>query len=304
MKIINKILNENLNINNDTFVFDIETTGLNPKFCKIILIGILYNCQDKTIIKQFFAENEDEEKELLSAFVDEIKCFKSHVTYNGLGFDIGFINYRLKKHNIDFTLSKEDDFDILRFIRPFKSTLKLEDCSLSTVETYFNIHRDDVIDGGESIKLYNEFVKNQNKELMDTILLHNYEDVYNLSKLINIKDLIKSKLNLIDIDNTNCSLKIFPLNYKINNKKLIMNYFIFSGEHNNISIYNDNYSVICEDNNISLEININKGIDRESNTVLFYNMSKIIPLKFNDNVLEDNIYSLCNFIIKSELCSI
>ena len=83
-----------------------------------------------------------------------------------------------------------------------------------------------------------------------------------------------------------------------------MNYFIFSGEHNNISIYNDNFSVICENNNISLEININKGIDRESNTVLFYNMSKIIPLKFNDNVLEDNIYSLCNFIIKSELCSI
>ena len=108
MKIIEKILSENLPIDNDTFIFDIETTGLNPRFCKIILIGILYNCQDKTIIKQFFAENEDEEKELLSTFVDEIKCFKSHVTYNGLGFDIGFINYRLKKHNIDFTLNKED----------------------------------------------------------------------------------------------------------------------------------------------------------------------------------------------------
>ena len=89
MKIIEKILSENLHIDNDTFIFDIETTGLNPKFCKIILIGILYNCQDKTIIKQFFAENEDDEKELLTAFVEEIKRFKRHVTYNGLAFDIG-----------------------------------------------------------------------------------------------------------------------------------------------------------------------------------------------------------------------
>ena len=106
MKIIEKILSENLHIDNDSFIFDIETTGLNPKFCKIILIGILYNCQDKTIIKQFFAENEDDEKELLTAFVEEIKRFKRHVTYNGLAFDIGFINHRLKKHNIDFNLNK------------------------------------------------------------------------------------------------------------------------------------------------------------------------------------------------------
>ena len=139
---------------------------------------------------------------------------------------------------------------------------------------------------------------------MDTILLHNYEDVYNLSKLINIKDLVKEKLDLLEISNENYNLSIFPITYKLNSKKLIMNYFIFSGEHNNISIYNDNYSIICEDDNISLEININKGIDRENNTILFYSLSKIIPLKFNDQVLEKNIYSLCNFLIKNELNNI
>ena len=139
---------------------------------------------------------------------------------------------------------------------------------------------------------------------MNSILLHNYEDVYNLSKLINIQDLVKEKLDLLYISSKNYNLRIFPVNYKINAKKLTMNYFIFSGEHNNISIYNDNYSIICEDNNISLEININKGIDRDKNTILFYNLSKIIPLKFNDQVLEENINSLCNFIIKNELDNI
>lgn len=305
MKIIERILiNEKLNMNSNTFIFDIETTGLSPKFCKVILIGILYNCQDKTVIKQFFAENEDEEKELLMAFVDNIKCFKRHVTYNGLSFDIGFVNYRLKKHHIDFNLDKEDDFDIFRFIKSFKSPLGLEDCSLNSVETYFGIHRDDVIDGGESVKLYKEFVKNKDPNLMDTILLHNYEDIYNLSKLVNIKDLVGEKLDLIELSGINYNLKIFPLNYKINAKKLCMNYFIFAGVHNNISIYNDNYSIICQNNNISLEINISKGIDKDKNTILFYNLSKIIPLKFNDNILNSNIYSLCNFIIKKELCNI
>ncbi|MCC3869402.1 ribonuclease H-like domain-containing protein [Terrisporobacter mayombei] len=304
MKIIEKVLNENLNIGSNTFIFDIETGGLSPKFCKVILIGILYNCQNKTVIKQFFAENEDEEKELLMAFVDSIKCFKRHVTYNGLSFDIGFVNYRLKKHHIDFSLDKEDDFDIFRFIKLFKSPLGLEDCSLSSVETYFDIHRNDVIDGCESVRLYKEFVKNKDYKLMDTILLHNYEDIYNLSKLVNIKDLVGEKLDLIELSGSNYNLKIFPLNYKINARKLCMNYFIFTGDHNNISIYNDNYSIICQNNNISLEININKGIDRDKNTILFYNLSKIIPLKFNDNILDANIYSLCNFIMKKELCNI
>ena len=304
MKIIEKILDENLNIDNDTFIFDIETTGLSPKFHKVILIGILYNCQDRTVIKQFFAENEDEEIDVLTEFVNNIKCFTRHVTYNGVAFDIGFINYRLKKHNIDFILDKESDFDILRFIKPFKTYLKLEDCSLSTVETYFGIHRDDIINGGESVKLYKEFVESQNKEIMNTILLHNYEDIYNLSKLVNIKELVAKKLDLLEFNGSNCSLKIFPLNYKISAKKLYMYYFIFDGNHNNIQIYNDNYSIICQDNKISLEININKGVDKDENIILFYNLSKIVPLKFNDNILSKNIYSLCKFIIKNELSNI
>lgn len=304
MKIIEKVLNEHLNINNDTFIFDIETTGLNPKFHKIILIGILYSCQNKTIIKQFFAENEDEEKDILNAFINDIKNFNKHITYNGIGFDIRFINYRLKKHNIDFNLNNENDFDIYRFIKQFKSHLSLEDCSLTSVETYFGIHRDDVIDGGESVKLYKEFVESNDLNLMNTILLHNYEDVYNLSKLVNIKELVSYKLDLLEVSGDNSNFKIFPMNYKITSKKLVMNYFMFSDNNNNISIYNDSYSIIRQDNNISLEINIDKGIDKDKNVILFYNLSKIIPLKFNDNILEKNIYTLCNFIIKSELCNI
>ena len=49
---------------------------------------------------------------------------------------------------------------------------------------------------------------------------------------------------------------------------------------------------------------LNKSNELFKSDSRFYNLSKIIPLKFNDQVLEENIYSLCNFIIKNELNNI
>ena len=51
MEIITKTLDELIDIPPNHFIFDIETTGLNSKYCKVILIGILFNEDNKTIIK-------------------------------------------------------------------------------------------------------------------------------------------------------------------------------------------------------------------------------------------------------------
>lgn len=120
MEVITKTLDELIDILPDYFVFDIETTGLNSNYCKVILIGILFNKNNKTIIKQFFANTENDEKELLLAFINCIKNYQNHITFNGSNFDIPFLNNRLKKHNIDFSLSKNDDIDILKLIKLFK----------------------------------------------------------------------------------------------------------------------------------------------------------------------------------------
>ena len=156
MEVITKTLDELIDIPPEHFVFDIETTGLNSNYCKVILIGILYNENNKTIIKQFFSNTEDDEKELLLSFISEIKDYKNHITFNGLTFDIPFLNSRLKKHNIDFSLSKDNDIDILKLIRPFKEKLSLSDCKLKTIEKYLGIERDDTISGKESVELYKE----------------------------------------------------------------------------------------------------------------------------------------------------
>ena len=96
MEVITKTLDELIDILPDYFVFDIETTGLNSNYCKVILIGILFNKNNKTIIKQFFANTENDEKELLLAFINCIKNYQNHIAFNGSNFDIPFLNNRLK----------------------------------------------------------------------------------------------------------------------------------------------------------------------------------------------------------------
>ena len=304
MEVITKTLDELIDIPPEHFVFDIETTGLNSNYCKVILIGILYNENNKTIIKQFFANTEDDEKELLLSFINEIQNYKNHITFNGLTFDIPFLNSRLKKHSIDFSLSKDNDIDILKLIRPFKEKLSLYDCKLKTVEKYLGIYREDTISGKESVDLYKKYLFNQENDLKNKILLHNYEDIYYLGKIFKIKDILKQKLNILSITTDKIVLDLVPTSFKIVKNNLSIKYNVFDGTLFNINIYNDSYSIVSDENNIILNLSLNKGIDSNNNVILFYNMSKIIPLKFNESFLEDNIYSLCNYLIKKELMSL
>lgn len=301
MEIITKALDEYIDIPPNSFVFDIETTGLSPKFCKVILIGILFNHNNQTIIKQFFAKSEESEYELLNSFINEIKNFEKHITFNGTTFDIPFLNARFIKHNIDFKLETNDDIDILKFIKPFKKKLSLTDCKLKTVEKYLGIYREDTISGKESVELYKEFASNQNNDLKEVILLHNYEDIYYLGKMFRIKKVLAEKLDTIEISTDTLSVTLVPLQFKTQNNKMLMKYSILSGSYVPINIYHDNYTIVSENDYLYLDFVVNKGHDSNGNVVLFYKMSKIIPLKFNDDFLEDNIYTLGNYLIQKEM---
>ena len=79
MEVITKVLDELIDIPPNHFVFDIETTGLNSNYCKVILIGILFNQDNKTVIKQYFANTEDDEKELLLSFINDIKNYTGFI---------------------------------------------------------------------------------------------------------------------------------------------------------------------------------------------------------------------------------
>ena len=301
MEVITKTIDNLIDIPKNHFVFDIETTGLSPKYCKVILIGVLYNLNNKTIIKQYFAESGEEEKDLLLKFINDIKTFDHHITFNGVSFDIPFLNSRFNSNDIDFSIDKCDDIDILRIVKPFKEKLSLSDCKLKTIEKYMGIQREDTISGKESVELYKNFVISKDISLKEKILLHNYEDIYYLGKIYNIKNIIDESLDYIDININNLNYKVLLSKYKIAKSVLHLNFISRKEFELPLNIFRDTYTISTEENILNIFINLNKGIDSNGNTIFFYKLGSIIPRKFNNDFIVDNINALSKFLISKEL---
>lgn len=170
--------------------FDIETLGLNPQFYPVILIGMSYEENGKYIVEQFFAEDILEEERILNQFKSKISPSDILVTYNGKNFDVPYINKRMERYGLNYSLNQEH-LDVICHVRPNKKKLGLESCSLKSVERYLRINREDTIDGAESINLYNRYVKTREEEIKQKIMLHNFEDVYNLPGILKIFDNIE-----------------------------------------------------------------------------------------------------------------
>lgn len=178
--------------------FDVETLGLNPQFYPIILIGMSYEENGKYIVEQFFAEDIVEEESILSQFKLKINPSDILVTYNGKNFDVPYINKRMERYGLDFSLNQEH-LDVICHVRPNKKKLGLESCSLKSVEKYLNLNREDTIDGAESIKLYNRYVRSREENIKHKIMLHNFEDVYNLPGILKIFDNIEFGNNNVEL---------------------------------------------------------------------------------------------------------
>ena len=53
--------------------FDIETTGFSPAYTQLYLIGCARRKGDTVIIEQLFAESKEDEKQILSSFLELLK---------------------------------------------------------------------------------------------------------------------------------------------------------------------------------------------------------------------------------------
>lgn len=167
--------------------FDIETTGLSPKYNNIILTGFVIidtvNLSGELI--QYFAENTLEEKNILLETIETLKNVDYVVTYNGKSFDMPFLYERCKNEAISY--ERLYNLDLYQLVKNH-STLKntLGSLSQKSIEKFMGIsdNREDEISGGKSVMLYSEYTHSLNDNLLNKILLHNADDVMQLSKLI------------------------------------------------------------------------------------------------------------------------
>ncbi len=191
-----KLVNNFLNSHNATHALflDIETTGFSPKRASIYLIGAAYPENGSLVVEQFFADGvqedaKSEEAMLLFELSRLLERFDTIVTFYGNRFDIPFLRQRMEALHMedpDLVYNNKNYVDLYHIFSGYKHIFQLENCKQTTFEAFLGIHRADTYDGGECIKMYQQYQKHPdiNTELL--LLQHNYEDVYGMVQLVGL----------------------------------------------------------------------------------------------------------------------
>ncbi len=251
---------------------DIETTGLSRSNSFIYLLGMLYFDSNSSnwCITQYFIDDKEEEEKLLYNFNDFIKRFKTIITFNGEGFDIPFIKYRMNKYSQKNNIDSLSSFDIYRKIKEEHSFLDLKNYKLKTIEECLGIYRDDNISGKECINLYYRYLKTRDKSLIDCILKHNHDDLYYLIDILKIFHIVHNsktfhvqkneELISIEIKNISCSGDMF-------------NIYCLVSKANNIAYFGENFNIRWDDKELFIDFEHNKGLVTPTKKCLFVDVS-------------------------------
>ena len=167
----------------DALLYDIETTGLNPKASQLYLLGVLLFHKENSEFIQYFAESVRDEEEILEQFFQLCQTKKVLISFNGEGFDNRFIETMAKSYGkLPLHLNLKQ-LDLFKLIRKRKKFYGLESCSLKSCERFLGIHREDRCSGGELISVYREYLQDKDSKKKNSLLLHNREDIQNLPAL-------------------------------------------------------------------------------------------------------------------------
>lgn len=179
------------------FFFDIETTGLSPARSHLYLIGcafsVMENGEKKWKLRQFFLDAPSCEEDLLHALSD---CMLEHakvlIHYNGSSFDIPYLSKKYSFYDIPNPFSRfspTETIDLYRTLRPYQKLLHTDGMKQKDIEKAMGLTRKDEFSGKELIDVYESYLGNRSEKLLDTLLLHNAEDVTNMLPIYSLTGL-------------------------------------------------------------------------------------------------------------------
>ena len=186
----------------DILFFDIETTGFTARSSNVYMIGCLGIENGEWTASQFFAETYSDEKEIISEFFDLAESYSCLIHFNGNNFDIPFIEAKCKEYGLDRSFNRLKGIDIYKRIARYKGFMNLENCKQKTVERFLKIDRKDKYSGGDLIGIYHNYVSAPNDELKQLLILHNFEDLKGMLKILpilSITDLFTEKLRVTKV---------------------------------------------------------------------------------------------------------
>ncbi len=219
------------------FFLDIETTGFTAKGSALYLIGGAYFKNNTWNIIQWFAEKYTEEEEILLAFERFAKNYSYFIHYNGNNFDIPYLKQKAEMLQIDLSFLDQTGLDIYRRIAPYKSFLKLQNCKQKTIEKFLNISRKDTFQGGELISLYHDYVSSPTDYALQTLLLHNADDMKGMLHILPILSFSDLFNDVISVEKVQAN--IFTSYHGEKRKELFMQLHLPHPLPKKISVYAD-----------------------------------------------------------------
>lgn len=317
-----KILTECINLNtitNDSIVLDIETTGFSAVNNMITILGyIIYDTnRGNFYFYQYFAESKEDEKLLLMEFISKLNNNHSLLSFNGLRFDIPFIEKRMEYHDINFNLSDYTQIDLYLYLKNNKIFTNVQATTQKKLETFMGLKRPFTMDGKLAVEYYKEYLETKNEDIYQKLSLYNKLDVQYLAELFDIYHQIEKKKTLeISYEDTIFEVIIQCIS-KIKDKyliELISNEYIFGYEaldiknHFRLNAYKENIAI--ELHTITGLISENKegvcfnteDLSRDIHFDSFYNLKRnFCIIKDEERYYIDNIKKILTSIIKQTI---
>ncbi len=170
----------------DIIFFDIETTGFSPETTILYMIGCIYYQQNRLICTQWFSDNKDAQKDVLTAFMEFTAKYKLLVCYNGLGFDIPYLQKKCQMYGLVYPIEQMSVLDIYKQIQPYRSVLHTPNLKQKSIEVFLGINREDKYNGGELIDIYIKYLENHSNDSFNLLTLHNRDDLVGMTALLSV----------------------------------------------------------------------------------------------------------------------
>lgn len=165
---------------------DIETTGLSRETTSLYLIGCGAYTDEGFFTRLFFADNRDEEYDILMAFISFMKDYTHLFHFNGMKFDIPYITYKAEKYGLGDIFAEKTQVDIYRLAKPLRYLLFQDSMRQKAIEQFLGIEREDKYTGGELIQVYMDYEIYPSETAFCDLITHNREDVLGMHRIMPI----------------------------------------------------------------------------------------------------------------------
>ena len=162
---------------------DLETTGLG--MTPLFLVGLMYSSGNDLIVDQLFARDYTEERAVLVHTAETLKRFSLLVTFNGVRFDVPFLEERMVYAGLEFA-STPVHVDLLPVARKVLKK-RTPNHKLQTLERYLcNRKRVGDVPGSEIPGVYHEYVRTQDAGDIAGVFHHNRLDLLTMLQLVTV----------------------------------------------------------------------------------------------------------------------